>query len=281
MARAYGNSKIDQRTFSRKVERRRKLQAKAPPPRPIIDEENPVPDKYEGDIIFNKTIYSRNLFEKNIDTDFNELSTAQSSVNVEQFFNLYNEVFYDIPKEGENSHTTIVQTSLEFLDDYKNPLQDLVDAQAIELEAALVAAETAKSDLEALQALRIAEAEEAEAEEQEEAAAELTAENNYLGFYGGNLSDPLLKADQLKTNLNTGKFFSENRNSYKNNTKDDLQKVIDNGSNERFASQWKSDISNVGGSSNKKKGDMRAMVDATVLSISSRAFGNPDNAWKV
>ena len=67
MARAYGNSKIDQRTFSRKVERRRKLQAKAPPPRPIIDEENPVPDKYEGDIIFNKTIYSRNLFEKNID----------------------------------------------------------------------------------------------------------------------------------------------------------------------------------------------------------------------
>ena len=281
MARAYGNSRIDQRTFSRKVERRRKLQAKAPPPRPIIDEENPIPDKYEGDIIFNKTIYSRNLFERNIDTDFNELNAAQSSVSVEEFFRLYNEAFFNIPKEGENSHTTIVQTSLEFLNDYKNPLQDLVDAQAIELEAALLAAETAKSDLEALQALRIAEQEQAEADAQEEAAQEAAAENNYLAFYGGSLSDPLLKADQLKANLNTGKFFSENRNSYKNNTKDDLQKVINDGSSERFASQWKSDINGVGGSSPKKKGDMKAMVDATVLSIASKAYGDPDNAWKV
>tara|TARA_Y100000114_G_scaffold38687_1_gene34413 strand:+ start:2158 stop:3003 length:846 start_codon:yes stop_codon:yes gene_type:complete len=281
MARSYGNSRIDQRTFSRKVERRRKLQAKAPPPRPIIDEENPIPDKYEGDIIFNKTIYSRNLFERNIDTDFNELNAAQSSVSVEEFFRLYNETFFNIPKEGENSHTTIVQTSLEFLNDYKNPLQDLVDAQAIELEAALLAAETAKSDLEALQALRIAEQEQAEAEAQEEAAQEEAAENNYLAFYGGSLSDPLLKADQLKANLNTGKFFSENRNSYKNNTKDDLQKVINNGPSERFASQWKSDINGVGGSSSKKKGDMKAMVDATVLSIASKAYGDPNNAWKV
>ena len=281
MARSYGNSRIDQRTFSRKVERRRKLQAKAPPPRPIIDEENPIPDKYEGDIIFNKTIYSRNLFERNIDTDFNELNAAQSSVSVEEFFRLYNETFFNIPKEGENSHTTIVQTSLEFLNDYKNPLQDLVDAQAIELEAALLAAETAKSDLEALQALRIAEQEQAEAEAQEEAAQEAAAENNYLAFYGGSLSDPLLKADQLKANLNTGKFFSENRNSYKNNTKDDLQKVINNGPSERFASQWKSDINGVGGSSSKKKGDMKAMVDATVLSIASKAYGDPNNAWKV
>lgn len=281
MARSYGNTKINERTFSRKVERRKKIRDKTPRPRPIIDEENPAPDKYEGNIVFNKTIYSRTLFEKNIDTNFNELGSLQPSINIEEFFRLYNEVFFDVPKEGENSHTTIVQTSLEFLNDYKNPLQDLVDAQAIELEAALVAAETAKSDLEALQALRVAEQEEAEAEAQEEAAAELTAENNYLQFYGGNLSDPLLKADQLKTNLNTGKFFSENRNSYKNNTKDDLQKVIDNGSNERFASQWKSDISNVGGSSNKKRGDIKAMVDATVLNIASQAYGNPNNAWKV
>ena len=281
MAKAYGNSKIDQRTFSRKVERRKKLQAKAPPPRPIVDEENPIPDKYEGDIIFNKTIYSRNLFEKNLDIDFSELTTRQSNVNIEEFFNLYNEIFFDIPKEGENSHTTIVQTSLEFLDDYKNPLQDLVDAQAVELEAALLAAETAKADLEALQALRIAEQEEAEAEEQEEIAQEEAAQNNYLAFYGGSLSDPLLKANQLKTNLDTGKFFSENRNSYKNNTKEDLQKVINNGPSERFASQWKSDINGVGGSSPKKKGDMKAMVDATVLSVASKAYGNPNNAWKV
>ncbi len=274
MAKSYGNTKIDERTFSPKVRRREKIKAKAPRPLPIIDEENPIPDKYEGDIVFNKTIYSRTLFENSVDVNFNELTTDQDEINIEEFFNLYNRVFYNIPKEGENSHTTIVQTSLDFLNDYKNPLQDLVDAQAIELEEALLAAENAKAEL---QNFRL----EVEAEEVAEEAAEQSAESEYLGFYGGSLTDPVLKANWLKTNLNTGKFFSENRNSYKNNTKDDLQKVINNGASERFASQWKSDINGVGGSSAKKKGDMKAMVDATVLNISSKAYGNPNNAWKV
>jgi len=75
MARSYGNTKISSpRTISRKPQ----------PFRPIIDEENPMPDKYEGDIIFNKTIYSKPDFENKIDIDFNELITDQPIVSIEE-----------------------------------------------------------------------------------------------------------------------------------------------------------------------------------------------------
>ena len=52
MARSYGNTKIStpRDTFNR-VRRKDRKKSR---PRPIINEETPMPDKYEGDIVFNK-----------------------------------------------------------------------------------------------------------------------------------------------------------------------------------------------------------------------------------
>jgi len=269
MAASYGNTKID-----------REPQKSPRPESPIIpiqDEENPIPDKYEGDINFNKVIYSLKEFRDKVDLGFNELSSNAPTVNIQQFFDLYNEVFFDIPKEGENSHTTIVQTSLDYLDNYVSPLQAVIDARDLEIQSLnqqLLAIQTELTDI------QIAVQEE-EAEEAQEEAQQASAEANYLAEFGGSLTDPLLKASWLKTNLETGQFFSEDRNTYKNNTKNDLEKVIDDGANQRLASQWKTDINNVNGSSNKKRGDMKSMVSATVLAIASNAYNDPTNAWKV
>ena len=67
--------------------------------------------------VFNKLDYPRT-----INTTFTELSVPsvnddlETQVTVEDFFNLYNELFYDIPAEGEsNSHAFLVKTSGEYI----------------------------------------------------------------------------------------------------------------------------------------------------------------------
>lgn len=270
MATSYGNTKIDRKP---PVSPRPEL-----PIIPIQDEENPIPDKYEGDINFNKVVYSLKEFRDKIDLGFNELSSNTPTVNIQQFFDLYNEIFFDIPKEGENSHTTIVQTSLDYLDNYVSPLQAVIDARDLEIQSLNQQLLAVQGELTNLQIA----VQEEEAEEAQEEAQQASAEANYLAEFGGSLTDPILKLSWLKTNLDTGQFYSENRNSYKNNTKEDLNKAGDAGGNApRPASQWKADIDDVSGSSNKKKGDLKAMVSATVLAIASNAYNDPTNAWKV
>jgi hypothetical protein len=259
----YGNTQIN----------KGRPQVSPVPETPIIiqDEENPIPDKYEGDINFNKIVYSLKEFRDKIDLGFNELLSTTPTVNIQQFFDLYNEVFFDIPKEGENSHTTIVQTSLDYLDNYENPLQSIIDARDLEIQSLneqLLAIQTELTDLQ----LNI---------EQEE-IAEQSQEANWLATYGS-IEDPIIKLSWLKTNIETYRpQLNSDRDSYFENVKDDLNKAGSAGGNAaRPASQWKTDINNVGGSTNNKKADLRALVDATVLKISSNAYEVITNAWKL
>jgi hypothetical protein len=67
--------------------------------------------------VFNKLDYPRT-----INTEFTELSVPsvnddlETQVTVEDFFNLYNDLFYDIPAEGDsNSHAFLVRTSGEYI----------------------------------------------------------------------------------------------------------------------------------------------------------------------
>ena len=70
-----------------------------------------------------KEVYGRNTYTKVIDTSFSELySPVTASVNinpqatVEFFFDLYNELFFQIPATGElNSHEYLVKRSTEYL----------------------------------------------------------------------------------------------------------------------------------------------------------------------
>lgn len=77
----------------------------------------------ESKIDLIKDVFSKAQYVKTIDTSFNELGVTtikqdlQSQVTVNDFFKYYNELFYDIPAEGEtNSHRYLVEQSGEYID---------------------------------------------------------------------------------------------------------------------------------------------------------------------
>lgn len=69
-----------------------------------------------------KEVFSKAQYVKTIDTSFSELGVTSigedliTQPSVEEFFNQYNELFYDIPPNGEiNSHEYLVKTSGEYI----------------------------------------------------------------------------------------------------------------------------------------------------------------------
>jgi hypothetical protein len=68
-----------------------------------------------------KKVRGVNTYTKAIDTEFTELispevPTVEEAVTVERFFELYDQLFFDIPVEGEiNSHKYIVERSTQYL----------------------------------------------------------------------------------------------------------------------------------------------------------------------
>lgn len=68
-----------------------------------------------------KKIYDTDEYENAIDNSFTEFVTASvlietPGITVSQFFDYYNQLFFDIPVEGEvNSHTYIVQQSQQYI----------------------------------------------------------------------------------------------------------------------------------------------------------------------
>lgn len=70
-------------------------------------------------IKINENVYDRQSFLNTKKLEFKELfikRTESTSIpTLEEFFALYNQLFYLIPKEGELSHKTIVNQSSEYL----------------------------------------------------------------------------------------------------------------------------------------------------------------------
>ena len=67
-----------------------------------------------------KTVFNKNQFGKVIDTQFHQLlsNTAEETpvFTIEDFFQLYEDLFYQIPKEGDtNSHQYILQKEADYL----------------------------------------------------------------------------------------------------------------------------------------------------------------------
>jgi hypothetical protein len=69
-----------------------------------------------------KNVFNKDQYSKTIDTSFREFGVTtisddlQSQPTIEQFFELYNQLFYDIPPNGEtNSHEFLVQQSGEYI----------------------------------------------------------------------------------------------------------------------------------------------------------------------
>tara|TARA_R110000796_G_scaffold10250_3_gene34258 strand:- start:1580 stop:2098 length:519 start_codon:yes stop_codon:yes gene_type:complete len=69
-----------------------------------------------------KDVFSKAQYTKTIDTKFNELGVKtvseqlQDETSIEEFFQLYNSLFYEIPSEGStNSHRYLVEQSGEYI----------------------------------------------------------------------------------------------------------------------------------------------------------------------
>ena len=54
--------------------------------------------------------------DKVIDRSFKEIGPKKSNMTISSFFRLYNDMFYRIPKNGVESHTTMFNKSGEFLE---------------------------------------------------------------------------------------------------------------------------------------------------------------------
>ena len=68
-----------------------------------------------------KEVYVQRSLEENIDMNFSEFGKPPIDEDVEQFFQIYRELFYNIPKRGEQSHTTLLQDSKDYIEDYVDP----------------------------------------------------------------------------------------------------------------------------------------------------------------
>jgi hypothetical protein len=105
----------------------------------------------------NKKVYAKNQFEKVIDTTFSQLATSpspttpsvtqQATISVNEFFQNYTDLFFQIPKFGAtNSHEYLIKTSTDYIGStaISNDVQALIDeinllqSQNLELNQKLV-----------------------------------------------------------------------------------------------------------------------------------------------
>ena len=76
--------------------------------------------------------FSKTQYPKVIDTEFSQLTpqntepVAVQNVSVDEFFVLYNKLFFDITQRGNNSHETLITTSTEYIG--YNPLTTELEA---------------------------------------------------------------------------------------------------------------------------------------------------------
>jgi hypothetical protein len=86
----------------------------------------------------NKKSYAKNQYEKVIDTKFSQLAISPSptsetttpTISVDEFFQYYNQIFFQIPKLGEvNSHEYLIKTSTEYIgsDIINSDIQALIE----------------------------------------------------------------------------------------------------------------------------------------------------------
>ena len=76
----------------------------------------------QQEVKLTKEVYGRNTYTRVIDTSFTELykppapSATPDEISVEQFFDYYNQLFFQIPVTGEvNSHEYLISRSTEYV----------------------------------------------------------------------------------------------------------------------------------------------------------------------
>jgi len=97
----------------------------------------------------NKEVFNKRDYEKTINTSFTQLGvkTIQEQIDerpsVQEFFNLYNELFYEINELGPtNSHEFLIKTSTEYIAfDDNNEIIEALQKEIADLRAELLEAQ--------------------------------------------------------------------------------------------------------------------------------------------
>jgi len=90
-----------------------------------------------NEVRLQKTVYDKGQFDKVVDRTFNTFAQPipqEDLPTVEEFFNLYEQLYYEIPVEGETeSHQYLIQKSSEItqFDNDTEDIQPLLDEIAI------------------------------------------------------------------------------------------------------------------------------------------------------
>jgi len=86
---------------------------------------------------FSKEVFNRTQYEQVIDTSFSQLVPPTSTIPIEtlptvdEFFQDYDSLFFQIPKTGENSHETLIVRSTDYIG--YQPLNDEIQALTEEI----------------------------------------------------------------------------------------------------------------------------------------------------
>jgi hypothetical protein len=96
----------------------------------------------KGEIIeLQKIHYGVSSVSELLDRSFNEITKTRDNITPENFFNLYSQLFYDIPKDGKNSHTFLIEESTDYIGGYEDPKGEKVNSlidRVIELETSII-----------------------------------------------------------------------------------------------------------------------------------------------
>lgn len=107
-----------------------------------------------NNIKLNKDVFNKNSYTKVIDTKFKELGVKtveeqiQEQPSVQEFFNMYNELFFQINELGPtNSHEFLVKTSGEYINfSAENDIILLLQAEIATLREQLLEAQRQSAD---------------------------------------------------------------------------------------------------------------------------------------
>jgi hypothetical protein len=107
-----------------------------------------------NNIKLNKDVFNKNSYTKVIDTKFKELGVKtveeqiQEQPSVQEFFNMYNELFFQINELGPtNSHEFLVKTSGEYINfSAENDIILLLQAEIATLREQLLEAQKQSAD---------------------------------------------------------------------------------------------------------------------------------------
>jgi hypothetical protein len=102
-------------------------------------------------IKLDREVFSRSSFNSIVDNSFEELQKKEDTFSITQFFQLYNSLFFDIPKLGNESHIALISKSREYvkgfnISDPKDETINNLNEEIARLERELLLANSSQTE---------------------------------------------------------------------------------------------------------------------------------------